>query len=305
MSYGQSPWQSAGDAMQGVGQSMANVMMAGPQQRFKQQQFMAQQALERAYLDMARQKQAQQGQLQESQIKSYGVADQLEQQKMQQAQMMMDRGQALGRLRGQSQLPPEMLMNVVRDPRAGGQLFGDLRSAGVMPQGQADVPADQLNKLLAAAMQSQMYQQAGSTPASAERLTEPVIMQRNTVAFDPVSQTQIPGMVGGPGVKTPHEEAMEHIGQERVDKVMDPNTRAIIQLIMQRSKNAAGLKDNSQSGAFQQSEDILGPLLNSLGYTNQPTGQAPAFDTENAARAQGHKAGDKVRIKGVGLVQLN
>jgi hypothetical protein len=284
MAYGQSPWQQAGDAMSGVGQSMANVMLATQQVRLKAQQFMAQQALERQYLELARQKNAR-----DTQETNLDLASRRQQMDLQ--NQASQRAAMIGQLQGFRGAPNPM--SIVADPYNGPKLMENLRSAGTLPQGRVDLTPEQLMQAVTAAIQGQGSQSAFGTPGSAASMMSPLVMPRNSTAFDPITMMQTAQT--GPGQKTPHEAEMENIQRQRTSMMDNPQERAkrVAAEILGRALTSQMTQQErltGESNGVQDLNDMLAQLLGkSGGVSPQPVSGGGKVITDKQGKSWRYK----------------
>jgi hypothetical protein len=99
-------------------------------------------------------------------------------------------------------------MGIVQDPQSGPMLMNDLRGAGALPQGPTQLTQEQLIQAINAALAGQMTGQAAMTPATAERMTEPMPVRANEQLRDPfdLSQVLAQGPAPQPTPLLPQEE---------------------------------------------------------------------------------------------------
>lgn len=220
--------------------------MAGPQQRFKQQQFLAQQALEQAYLQLARQKQSQQMQVMSGQ-------QAFQQQRAAALQAQMQSADRLGNQVWKQNMPQvsDDINQPIPDQDPGmARVLGE--TARMMALRGKTVPLHNVP------MENMAVNPYGQTVAQAPMLS-------------PYHQGQLRIGEERAGEYGRHNLATEGQGQQRIDKLMDPRTKAIIQLLIARGRGEMGKKDTADDAAFSQGMGTFNEALGQVGYTNQPS----------------------------------
>lgn len=228
------------------------------------------------------------------------------------------------RLKSQSQLPREALMQMVQDPKSGPQMMGDLRAVGAAPDGEFQVTPEQLMQKLAMALGGQTYGIASGSPSSAARLAAPLIMGPNHTAFDPF--TGQPSASTGPAEVSPYQAqalrmrqqhyvdiAQNYLGrlseQQRHNQVVEDTTQqrygrsadATDTKLLETGRHNKAIESKTKGDKY----GIQQKLAAATGTQSPTNASIPTFSTEEAARAAGHKTNAVVRIIGVGKVQLD
>ncbi len=189
-----------------LGSVFSDAVVGAAEARAKRQQFIQQNMLEQQYLALAREKE-------QREAASSQVRNALEQAQTQREglgttvmQQGADRQAMIARLQGQRQLGGN-IMDIVKDPQSGPQLMGDLRSAGVAPQGQFQMTQQDLMQRIAAAVKGQVFGEATSSAAGARDMSLPFGGRPEEIGRDPQDPSSIVYQ-NPPGPISPYQAQM-------------------------------------------------------------------------------------------------
>ncbi len=191
----------------------------------------------------------------------------------------------MAQTRGAEQETSQAIANAVAAQRAGLAK----RSLYPQPDMMQGPTIEGARRLAVGDLAQNLTQVAGANPAAAERMLQPLDVGRGHILFDPLNR----------------EKIVEGLPPAPPSAGADPNEayRRMVAnaLIHAGSRPVAIDEDPVDLASLLQ----LGQKLAPPGLTLNPSSSVPTFGSENEARAAGHKTGSKIRLRGVGVVELH
>lgn len=294
-----------------LGSQFSDLVIGAAEARSKKYQYMQQNAIDRTYLGLAQQKAGLEQSVNNQKLTESKYS-------LQQSQAQDARNQAIMQMRAAQQSP--MLGQIATDPVSGPQLWGNVQAAGAAPHmsfapgfGKGVDPAT-LQAILGAAINAQLYGTAAQNPGSAAQLAEPASYSPNTTVMpnrqNPMQAYQMPPAQIGPIQVQQHQDRDAALQQRNTqyNTTEDERKRHNLEMedIADRREYDFG-RGVDKRGAGVDISELMRATAAKRNGTNTAPGQVGdiSYDDEKAARTAGKKSGDRVYLKGVGLVLLH
>lgn len=173
--------------------------------------------------------------------------------------------QLVSGLAGQGELTPEQLGRIVMDPVSGPAMFGNLRKAGVFPEGATQISMSELAPLIRAAVYGQTMGTATSSPVGAASLARPVEGSQFG-QFNPFTRQQV--LAPQAGVLTPYQQDQLRLSQELRDETERHNVETEAEQMRYHQLDAivrgmGGMSGMMNPGAVQQEVNKIYPKTGS------------------------------------------
>lgn len=284
MPYGQSPWQDAAAGTQNMGTSMARIAMAQQIGRMRAQQFAAQMALRQQQEGINQQRVGIDQQRLDAQIPEF-------QARTYEATSTGDKNyQDIARQDKMDELARAIAVNKFQQMVPGGEsavLSGDITgqpgptAAGANVLNQADMVRNALQLI------------AMHNPNELSTMMMGKNIPQGDVNYNPLTEEKVQGLPPRPPSGAP------------IDPASGMTPYQVQALLLQKSRLADEEKriDIMFKKAHQWDAFTGDDSTNEQDNASSPN--QDSYASEQEARKAGKKSGDKVKIKGVGLVQLN
>ena len=220
-------------AMRNLGDQFSNTLLGLARLRASQEALAQQRAMEAARFALERQRSERESMLFPEQLKKEQLANEA-------VRNTIGNSQRFGRLMGTRNAPN--IMQLVQDPATAQTLFGDLRTAGVVPQGEFQMSQSDLIAAINAAAQGSAATEAATSPGAMAQMLQPDRLSRGETAFNRF--TMRPEYTV-PMMPTPNEVAMQ-----------DYRNRSLAQT-MARDKELADWHDYVQRYQTSQTDEEI------------------------------------------------
>lgn len=259
-------------AVRSMGSTFSNAVIGMSQMKQRQRQIQQELLMKEAYLQLAREKEANDQTLAGAQIEHLNSGSAA-------ASAALQQSQRIGRMKGQAQMGPD-IMSIVNDPTSGPQLMTDLRASGVAPQGEFQIGQEELLRRIAMAVASQVYGTAASSPASAARLSMPVVTGPNQTGRDPFDPSSVLFTNPPADISPYQQQALEATKQYHGDRLQqqqqqfDIRQQADNERLTETSRHN---KEMEQRPSGRQPNAVQQRLREQLGKDKSTTGTSGDF----------------------------